>query len=149
MSDSVTLWTVACHVPLSLGFTKQDYWNGLPFPPLRDLPNPVFKPAYPVSAALQADRFFFCLFLIYFSWRLITLQHCSCFCHTLIDSLSAVLQQLKKNIYSKVFIYQFSSIVFIYQLDQVFIYIFQIFVENLAFIVLLSDFYFGSLSLCH
>ena len=89
----MTLWTVACQVPLSVGFTRQEYWNGLPFPPLRDFPNPVFKPAYPVSPALQADKFFL---FIYFSWRLVTLQYCSGFYHTLIDSLSAVLPQLKK-----------------------------------------------------
>ena len=39
MSDSVTLWTVPLQGPLSMGFTRQEYWNGLPFPPLGDLPN--------------------------------------------------------------------------------------------------------------
>ena len=34
-----TLWTVAHQAPLSMGFSKQDYWSGLPFPPPRDLPN--------------------------------------------------------------------------------------------------------------
>ena len=34
----VTLWTVACQAPLSMGFCKQEYWSGLPFPPPGDLP---------------------------------------------------------------------------------------------------------------
>ena len=32
MSDSVTPWTVACQAPLSMGFSGQEYWTGLPFP---------------------------------------------------------------------------------------------------------------------
>ena len=39
MSDSVTLWTVACQAPLSMEFSRKEYWSGLPFPPLEDLPN--------------------------------------------------------------------------------------------------------------
>ena len=48
-------WTVAHQVPLSMGFSRQEYWSGLPFPPLGDLPNPGIKPTSPVSPALQAD----------------------------------------------------------------------------------------------
>ena len=33
MSDSATLWTVACEVPLSMGFSRQEYWSEFPFPP--------------------------------------------------------------------------------------------------------------------
>ena len=33
LSDSVTLWTVAHQAPLSMGFSRQEYWSGLPFPP--------------------------------------------------------------------------------------------------------------------
>ena len=47
MSDSVTPWT-----PLSIWFSRQEYWSGLPFPYLGDLPNPRIKPGSP---ALQAD----------------------------------------------------------------------------------------------
>ena len=47
-----TLWTVAHQAPLSMGFSKRDYWNGLPFPSPRDLPNPGIEPRSP---ALQAD----------------------------------------------------------------------------------------------
>ena len=36
----VTPWTVARQAPLSLGFSRQEYWSGLPRPPLGDLPNP-------------------------------------------------------------------------------------------------------------
>ena len=35
-----TPWTVACQAPLSMGFSRQEYWSGLPFPSPRDLPNP-------------------------------------------------------------------------------------------------------------
>ena len=48
----VTLWTVACQASLSLGFSRQEYWSGLPFPPPEDLPNPGTEPGSP---ALQAD----------------------------------------------------------------------------------------------
>ena len=48
----VIQWTVASQAPLSLGFFRQEYWNGLPFPPSGDLPNPGIEPRCP---ALQAD----------------------------------------------------------------------------------------------
>ena len=48
----VTLWTVAHQVPLPKGFSRQDYWSGLPFPPPGDLPNPGIEP---ISPALQVD----------------------------------------------------------------------------------------------
>ena len=47
-----TLWTVAHQAPPSMRVSRQDYWSGLPFPSLRDLPNPGIKPRSP---ALQAD----------------------------------------------------------------------------------------------
>ena len=47
-----TLWTVARQAPLSMGFSKQAYWSGLPFPSPGDLPNPGIEPRFP---ALQAD----------------------------------------------------------------------------------------------
>ena len=40
LSLFVTLWTVAHQAPLSMGFSKQEYWSGLPCPPPGDLPNP-------------------------------------------------------------------------------------------------------------
>ena len=47
-----TLWTVACQAPLTMGFSRQEYWNGFPCPPPGDLPNPGIEPEAP---ALQAD----------------------------------------------------------------------------------------------
>ena len=47
-----TPWTVAYQVPLSMEFSRQEYWSGLPFPSLGDLPNPGIKPR---SRALLAD----------------------------------------------------------------------------------------------
>ena len=35
-----SLWTIACQAPLSVGFSRQEYWRGLPFPSPGDLPNP-------------------------------------------------------------------------------------------------------------
>ena len=40
MPDSVTVWTVAYQVPPSMGFSRQEYWSGLPFPSPGDFPNP-------------------------------------------------------------------------------------------------------------
>ena len=50
-----TLWTVTGHTPLSIGFSRQEYWSGLPFPPPEDLPDPGIKPKSPVSPALKVD----------------------------------------------------------------------------------------------
>ena len=47
-------WTVAHQAPLSKGFSKQEYWSGLPFPSPGDLPNPGIEPGSPV---LQLDFF--------------------------------------------------------------------------------------------
>ena len=45
-------WTVDCQAPLSMGFSREEYWSGLPFPSPEDLPNPRIEPGSP---ALQAD----------------------------------------------------------------------------------------------
>ena len=45
-----TPWTVAHQAPLSMGFSGQEYWSGLPFPPPRDLPNPGIEPQSPALA---------------------------------------------------------------------------------------------------
>ena len=50
-------WTVAHQAPLSMGFSRQEYWSGLPYPPPGDLPNPGIEPASLMSPTL-ADRFF-------------------------------------------------------------------------------------------
>ena len=55
LSDSLRpLWTVARQALLSMGFTRQEHWSGLPFPPPGDLPDPGIEPRSP---ALQADSF--------------------------------------------------------------------------------------------
>ena len=51
----VTPWTVAHQAPLSMGFSRQEYWSGLPCPPPGYLHNPGIKPVSPVSSALKAD----------------------------------------------------------------------------------------------
>ena len=51
----VTPRTVACQAPLSMGFSRREYWSGLLCPPPGDLPDPGIKSMSPVSAALQAD----------------------------------------------------------------------------------------------
>ena len=43
---------VACKAPLFIGFSRQEYWSGLPFPSPGDLPDPGIEPG---SSALQAD----------------------------------------------------------------------------------------------
>ena len=48
----VTPWTVAHQAPLPMGFSRQEYWSGLPFPSPGNLPNPGIEPGSP---ALQAD----------------------------------------------------------------------------------------------
>ena len=53
----VTLWTVAHQSPLSRGFSRQEYWSGLPCPPPEDLPNSGIEPVSLTSPAL-ADEFF-------------------------------------------------------------------------------------------
>ena len=50
-----TSWTVACQSPLFMGFLRQEYWNRLPCPPPRDLPDLETEPVSPVSPAFQAD----------------------------------------------------------------------------------------------
>ena len=49
----VTPWTVACQAPHSMGFSRQEYWSGLPFPIPLDLPDPGIKPTSLTSPALR------------------------------------------------------------------------------------------------
>ena len=53
----VTLWTVALQAPLSMEFSRQEYWIRLPFPPPGDLPNPEIEPVSLVSPALAGGFF--------------------------------------------------------------------------------------------
>ena len=152
VSDSTTPWTVACQAPLSMQFSRQEYWSGLPFPSPSDLLDPGIKPRSPHCKQilynlshqgspklwffLKKDntwavrrarkqghsKYCFCqgntllwgqicqyiiwlrntcainlfcvhnwmsvleaiFFSIFISWRLITLQYCSGFCHTFV-----------------------------------------------------------------
>ena len=53
----VNSWTVVRQDPLSMGFSKQEYWRGLPFPTPGDFPDPGIESPSPVAPALQADSF--------------------------------------------------------------------------------------------
>ena len=58
MSDSFQPpWTVTYQAPLSMGFPRQEYRRGLPFPSPGDLPNPGIEPVSPVSPALVGGFF--------------------------------------------------------------------------------------------
>ena len=50
--DSAPSWTIARQSPLSMVFSRQEYWSGFPYPPLGDLPNPGIEPRSPI---LQVD----------------------------------------------------------------------------------------------
>ena len=54
-----TQWTIAHQAPLSTGFSRQEYWNGLPCPPPGHLPNPGIEPMSPMSPAMPGRLFFF------------------------------------------------------------------------------------------
>ena len=49
------LWTVAHQDPLSVGFSRQEYWSGFPFLPSGDLPHPGIKSVSPICPTLQVD----------------------------------------------------------------------------------------------
>ena len=49
--------TIACQAPLSMGFSRQEYWSGLPCPPPGDLPDPGIEPK-PLTSTTMAGRFF-------------------------------------------------------------------------------------------
>ena len=51
----MTIWNIACQAPLSMELSRQEYWSGLSFPSLRDLPNPGVKPCLLRPRHWQAD----------------------------------------------------------------------------------------------
>ena len=57
MSDSATLWTVAPQAPLSMGFSRQEYWSGLSSPSPGSLPDPGTEPVSLMSHALAGGFF--------------------------------------------------------------------------------------------
>ena len=54
----VTLWSVACQAPLSMGFSRQEHWSGLPLPSPGDLPDPGIEPVFLRSSALTVGFFY-------------------------------------------------------------------------------------------
>ena len=57
----MTLWPVACQAPLSVGFSRQAYWSGLPCPPPGDLPNPGTEPVSLISCIGRWVFYHLCL----------------------------------------------------------------------------------------
>ena len=53
----VTPWTIACQASPSMEFSRQEYWSGLPFPTLEDLPDPRIEPVSSVSPVLAGKSF--------------------------------------------------------------------------------------------
>ena len=72
----LTPWTVACHVSLSVGFSRQEYWSMLPCPPAGDLPDPGVEPVSLVSPALAGGFFTISDTLFFFSFA----QSCLTLC---------------------------------------------------------------------
>ena len=79
-SNSVPPWTVACQVPLSMGFSRQEYYSGLPFSPRGYLHDPEIEPTFLASPAL-AGRFF-TTSITWEYWKSIQEmgQACICYC---------------------------------------------------------------------
>ena len=48
-------WTVACQAPLSMGFSRQEYWSGLPFPSPADLPDPEIEPRETIKTLIYLN----------------------------------------------------------------------------------------------
>ena len=65
-----TLWTIACQAPLSMGFSRKEYWSGLPCPPPEDLLNPEIKPMSFWSPSLSAGFFTTSAMLV--EWKSLT-----------------------------------------------------------------------------
>ena len=51
----LNLWAVAHQAPLSMGFSRQEYWSGEPCPPPGDLPDTGIEPASPTTPSLEED----------------------------------------------------------------------------------------------
>ena len=73
--SSVTPWTVTHQAPLSVGFSRQEYWNWLPRPPPRDLPDPGIEPGSLASPAVAGGSLPLC-------HQHPPLVHCSTICNS-------------------------------------------------------------------
>ena len=73
-----TLWMVACQALLFMGFSRQEYWSGLPCPPPGNLPSPVIEPASLMSPVLVGG-----FFTTSATWEAIYIHiECSSLCYT-------------------------------------------------------------------
>ena len=63
------LWTVAHQAPLSMGYSRQEHWSGLTFPPPGDLPDPGIKPTSLMSPALARGFLFYFIFYHCATWK--------------------------------------------------------------------------------
>ena len=71
----VTPWAISCQAPLSMGFSRQEYWNELPFPPPGDLPNPGTEstsPAWQVDSLPLSHQGNF--IILYYEQNVLTVQ---------------------------------------------------------------------------
>ena len=77
MSNSVALWTVPYQTPLSMGFSRQEYWSGLPFPFFGDLPDPGMEPmSVYVSCIRRQILYHYCHWEapVYLWWNVYSLE---------------------------------------------------------------------------
>ena len=74
----VTPWTEALQAPPSMGFSRQEYWSGLPFPSPGDLPDSGIEPEAPTCPALQVD---------FYHWTTWSLRTLCCPSSVMLDSL--------------------------------------------------------------
>ena len=90
MSDSfATPWSVAPQAPLSMGFCRQEYWSGLPFPSPGDLPDLGIEPksleragkCLTTELLILVNNIFFSWFF-FFNWSIVDLQFCISFIYT-------------------------------------------------------------------
>ena len=72
MSNTATLWSMACQAPLIIKFPRQEYWSGLPCPSPEDLPDPGIKPMSIMSPTL-ACGFFTTGALLCLKWQIAAL----------------------------------------------------------------------------
>ena len=63
MSESYDPWNVACQAFLSMGFSRQEYWSGLPFSSPGDLPDPGIEPRSPAEVFVSLYKFYLFIFL--------------------------------------------------------------------------------------
>ena len=63
-----TPWTIACQAPLSIEFSRQEYWNGLPFPTSEDLPDPGIEPCFKEISNCDGLNLWLQIYVFSFGW---------------------------------------------------------------------------------